>query len=81
MDDEKGMDISPDDGLLQGQLKNSETLLNLNVLVGHLDMVKQKQLSDLISIHLSLFFDTLSQTHLIKHDIEVGDAEPIKQRF
>ncbi len=28
-----------------------------------------------------MFGDTLSRTHLIVHDIDVGDAEPIKQRF
>ncbi len=29
----------------------------------------------------SLFSDTPSCTHLIEHDIDVGDAEPIRQRF
>ena len=28
-----------------------------------------------------MFGDTPSQTHLIEHDIEVGDAWPIRQRF
>lgn len=75
------MEISPDDGLLQSQFKNSQALQNLNVLVGHLDTNKQKQLSDFICSHLSLFSVTPSKTLLIKHDIEVGDAEPINQRF
>lgn len=41
--EETGMDISPDDGLLQGRLKNSETLQNLKTLIGHFDVDKQKQ--------------------------------------
>lgn len=74
----EGVDFGPDDGLLQGRLKNSKTLKNRNVLVGHLDVAKREQLSNLIHSHLSLFSDAPSQTHLIEHDIDVGDSKPIK---
>lgn len=39
------------------------------------------QLSKLILSFPSLFSDTPSCTHLIEHDIDVGDAQPIRQRF
>lgn len=29
----------------------------------------------------ALFSDTPSQTHLLEHDIDVGEAQPVKQRF
>ncbi|XP_053294792.1 uncharacterized protein LOC128455141 [Pleuronectes platessa] len=79
--EEEGLDIAPDDGLLRGRLKNSETLQDLNILVGHLNVVKCDELIKLINSYLSLFSDTPTQTHLIEHDIDVGVAEPIKQRF
>lgn len=32
-------------------------------------------------LSLHYFSDTLSVTHLIKYDIDVGDAKPVRQRF
>lgn len=77
----EGVDIAPDVGVLQGRLRNSETLKHLDILVGHLDGAKRDELTILINSYLSLFSDAPTQTHLIKHDIDVGVAEPIKQRF
>ena len=34
-----------------------------------------------LSALISLFNDVPSRTHLIQHDIDVGDAQPISQRF
>lgn len=51
------------------------------VLVDHLDSEKRDDLVALIRSYPVLFFDTLSKTHLIEHDIDIGDAKPIKQRF
>lgn len=31
--------------------------------------------------NLCLFSDTPSHTHLIEHDMDLGDAQPIKQCF
>lgn len=64
-----------------GRRRATKTLEHLDVLVGHLDVAKCEQLSNLIYSHLSLFSDAPSQTHLIEHDIDIGDAKPIKQRF
>ncbi len=67
--------------VLLGRLKNSQTLQNLEVLVDHLDSEKRGELVALIRNYPVLFSDTPSQTHLIEHDIDIGDAKPIKQRF
>lgn len=49
-------------------------------LLGHLSYC-QAELTDLITDFLPLFADTPSRTHLSVHDIDVGDAVPIKQRL
>lgn len=73
--------IRVSDEVLQGRLKNSQTLQNLGVLVDHLDLEKRDELVTLIRNYNVLFSDTPSQTHLLEHDIDIGDAKPIKQRF
>ena len=40
-----------------------------------------RELAALIQEFPGLFGDTPSCTHLIEHDIDIGDAKPIKQRF
>lgn len=69
------------DEVLRGRLKNSQTLQNLSPLVDHLDCGKRDELVALIRSYPALFSDTLSQTHLIEHDIDIGEAKPIKQKF
>lgn len=49
--------------------------------MGHLSESKQTDLSELIGSYLCLFHDTPTQTHLIEHDIDVGGAQPVRQRF
>lgn len=77
----EGEELVSDDALLQGRLKNSETLKDLDILVGHLDTDKGTEMIKLITVHPSLFSDTPSRTHLIEHDIDVNNSEPVKQRF
>lgn len=72
---------APDDSVFQPRLKNSEMLADLTPLLGHLPEENGKELKLLISEFPALFDDTPSRTHLIEHDIEVGDAAPIRQRF
>ena len=67
--------------MLQVRLKNSEALKSLPSVLGHLDEGKRNELVSLINRYPVLFSDTPSQTHLIEHDIDVGEAQPIKQRF
>ncbi len=72
---------SPDPAVLQGRLKNSESRHNLSVLLNHLPEEKQRDIADVTGAFPCLFSDTPSQTHLIEHDIDVGDAQPVKQWF
>lgn len=67
--------------LLRGRLKNSETLKNLESLFGHLSEERCAKLSALINRYPCLFIDTPSRTHLIEHDIDVGEAQPIRLHF
>lgn len=71
----------PDEAMLFGRLKNSDSLQNLNVLLGHLDLAKKAQLIDLINKYCVIFGDTQTQTHLMEHEIDGGDAKPIRQRL
>lgn len=70
----------PDDSLLYGRLKNSETLRNLDSLLLHLTESKRGELSDLIQKYPCMF-DVPKCTNWIEHDVDVGNAQPIKQRF
>lgn len=71
----------PDESLLCGRLKNSESLCNLDKLLAHLPESKRSELADLVHKFSCLFGDIPSRTSLIEHDIDVGDAQPIKQHF
>ena len=51
-------------GLLCGRLRNTDTLNNLDNLLGHLHESKCVELAELIGRFPSLFGDTPSQTHL-----------------
>lgn len=70
-----------DDCVLQGRLKNSETLQNLSSLINHLDTSQQQELRELFDEFTVLFSDVPTQTDVLQHDINVGEAEPIRQRF
>lgn len=71
----------PDDVLLCGRLKNSESLSQLDSLLSHLSPSQRSELILLIKEFPQLFGDVPSKTSWIVHDIDVGDAPPIKQRF
>ena len=70
----------PSDSILTGKLKNSEYLDCLPTQFVHLSDSQGEDLVRLLSSHLSLFSDTPTCTNLIEHDIEVGDALPVRQR-
>lgn len=72
---------SPDDVILQPRLKNSETLANLEGWVKHLSCKQRSELNSMLTEFSVLFSDTPSRTHLIEHDIDVGDVKPVRQRF
>lgn len=73
-----------DDGFLsvaltQGKLSNSEILRDLPAHLSHLSELQRSDLVELIESNKELFADVPIQTHLLKHDIAVGDSKPIKQ--
>ena len=61
------------------RLKNSEVLNNLDVKLGHLPPDQKAMLSAVIYKRRSIFPDVPSRTNVIEHDVDVGDAKPIKQ--
>lgn len=71
----------PDVARLCGLLSNSEALANLEALLSHLSVDRRGELVSLIRQFSRLFSDVPTRTTWIEHDIEVGDVEPIKQRF
>lgn len=71
----------PDDSLLCGRLKNSESLAKLDSLLSHLPVEQHVELVELIGEFPLLFGDVPSHTTWIEHDIVVGEAQPIKQQF
>ncbi|XP_039514899.1 uncharacterized protein LOC120469791 [Pimephales promelas] len=71
----------PDDSLLYGRLNNSDSLKNLDKLLSHLSETQCSELSDLVRKYSCLFGDVPTCTDWIEHDIDVGEAQPIKQRF
>ena len=60
------------------RLKNSDVLSNLDARLAHLSLEQQRQLSDLIHEFSHLFSDVPGRTDLVYHDIDVGEATPIK---
>ncbi|XP_013856350.1 uncharacterized protein LOC106512230 [Austrofundulus limnaeus] len=72
---------TPDNAVFQPRLKNSEMLSNLQLLLGHLSAERSEQLKQSVLDFCSLFSDIPTQTHLVEHDIDVGDAQPIRQHF
>ena len=61
------------------KLQNSDVLLNIDDKLNHLSCVEREQVSSLINEYLDLFSDSPTRTELAYHDVDVGDATPIKQ--
>ena len=73
--------VSPDESRLRGRLKNSESLYESKSVFGHLSSQQSAELSDLRNNYLCLFNDVPTRTHLLEHDIDVDDVQPVGQRF
>ena len=61
------------------RLSNSDILDNLDSKLEHLDSEKQSELKKLNLDYKHLFPDVPSRTDKIFHDVDIGDAKPIKQ--
>ncbi|KAJ8038322.1 hypothetical protein HOLleu_15710 [Holothuria leucospilota] len=61
------------------KLQNSDVLKNLGQKLSHLDHKEKSEMKSLIYEYACLFSDDPTRTNLIEHDVDVGDATPIKQ--
>ena len=61
------------------KLINSEILRNIDSRLAHLTQSQQQYLKELLSEYKQLFSDVPSNTDMIIHDVDVGDAQSIKQ--
>ena len=61
------------------RLNNSQILANLDVKLEHLNPVQKAEMSDLLIENRHLFSDVPTKTDIAKHDVDVGNAKPIKQ--
>ena len=64
---------------MEGRLRNSEILADLNAFLAHLPLSDRDDLIAIINSHENLFSDVPGRTTAIAHDIDVGDNRPIKQ--
>lgn len=60
---------------VQGRLQNLEFLSRLHLYFTDLS----EDVVDLIKSNLALLSDVATRTHVLEHDIDVGDSPPIKQ--
>ena len=70
------VDLSDDCGV---RLNNSQILSNLKAKLGHLTQSQSAELEATIQGNLKLFPDVPSRTNAVYHDVDVGEAEPVKQ--
>ena len=62
------------------KLKNSDVLKNLQKeKLSHLTTKEQNEMMELVFQFVGLFPDTPTRTDCVFHDVEVGNATPIKQ--
>ena len=61
------------------KLNNSEILSDLDSKLAHLTPSQQQDLKDLFDEYKQLFADVPSRTDKIVHDVDISDAQPIKQ--
>lgn len=65
--------------VIEGRMKNSEILNDLDSFLSSLSTLERNDLISLIKQHESLFPDVPHRTMVIEHDIDVGATCPIKQ--
>lgn len=68
--------LSPTDA---SKLTNSDVLKNLDSKLSHLEESQRQDLQELLEKYSDLFPDVPSRTNQIYHDVDVGDAAPVKQ--
>ena len=73
------LEFYPDVFLTTARLNNSEVLQNMDSKIGHLKPDEQVLLFDVVRHFSNLFANTPGRTHVVFHDVDVGDSKPIKQ--
>jgi len=77
---EQPMDVYPVESVVKGpKLCNSDILCHLEQKLGHLPDNEQEELQVLLSEFSCVFTDVPGTTTCAFHDVDVGDAQPIKQ--
>ena len=61
------------------KLSNSDVLRNMDSKLSHLQPSQRQDVLDLVNEYAQLFPDVPSRTDMISHDVDIGDASPIKQ--
>lgn len=77
---------SEDDGVgsvepITARLKNSSALANLRESLSHLATEQREDVIHLVDQYRPLFRDTPGLTNFITHDVDTGEATPIKQHL
>ncbi|XP_033761567.1 uncharacterized protein LOC117343335 [Pecten maximus] len=72
-------DIEPDDRDCSVRLRNSDVLSNLDTKLEHLTVGQREEMKGLINENIHLFPDVPNKTTVLFHDVDVGEATPIKQ--
>ena len=63
----------------QWPFNNKEIMINLDTSLEHLDKHHKKDLRTLMHEYKDLFRDVPGRTNILQHDVDVGEAKPIKQ--
>lgn len=71
--------VAPCDGHQCGRLKNSEFLSTINDQLSYLSVPQRQDIIDLLRTYTSVLGDVPTCTSVLRHDIDVGDASPIRQ--
>ncbi|PFX24909.1 Transposon Ty3-I Gag-Pol polyprotein [Stylophora pistillata] len=65
--------------LAKAKLSNYDVLRDLDSKLSHLSSIQSQDLTDLLQEFKHLFPDVATSTEQIYHDVDVGDASPVKQ--
>ena len=76
---EKDIDGVVERGVSRARLPNSEIVANLEVHLSYLESSHRSDVIEGICKYPALFSDVPTCTNVLQHDIDVGDAAPIRQ--
>ena len=65
--------------IVPAKLPNSQILQDLDTKLSHLEPRQQEQMKELIIKYQHVFPDVPKRIYMTSHDVDVGDANPIKQ--